>query len=120
MSPNVDWFGRYSGASGSLENGAAGKITHSWSPCWRARRPTSPEPSVVITSQAPLMNWSVMMSRSSKVCSTMSMPAASAASAMFFSVVVPAVAQTVAPATSATVESRVKPSLARAMSCWPS
>ena len=95
-----------------------GKITHSWSAgCWLALRPTRPEPSVVITSQAPAMKFWVMMSKSSKVLSVISTPAASAASAMFFSVVVPAVAHTTAPAMSATVDSDEYPSRARAMIC---
>ena len=101
--------------------GVAGKITQSWSPgSWLALRPTSPEPSVVMMSQAPLMKLSVTMSKSSKVLRVMSIPAASAASAMFFSVVVPALVQTTAPAMSVTPEELEYPSEARPMSCWPS
>ena len=116
-----DWFWGYTGARGSLEIGVAGKITHSWSSgCCLALRPASAEPSAVITSQAPWMKFSVIWSKSSKVVTVMSIPAASAASETFCSVVVPAKAHTTAPAMSATPEVGVKPSPARAMSCWPS
>ena len=120
-SPKRDWLWRYTGASGSLEIGVAGKITHSWSSgCCFALRPASAEPSAVTTSHDPWMKLSVMASKSSRVVRVMSIPAASAASETFCSVVVPARAHTTAPAMSATPEDGEKSSPARAMSCWPS
>ena len=52
--------------------------------------------------------------------SVISTPAASAASAMFCSVVVPALTHTTAPPMSLICETDVNPSPARAMSCFPS
>ena len=66
------------------------------------------------------MKASMIVSKSSSVVRVMPIPAASAASETFCSVVVPARAHTTAPAMSATCDEAEKPSDWRAMSCWPS
>ena len=66
------------------------------------------------------MKVSYTSSLVSKPSNVISAPASRAASAMFFSVVVPTLVHTTEPSVSATVLEPEKPSLTRAINCWPS
>ena len=118
---------RTAGPSGSFEMGASGKITHASAPsvpaaCSAARLPYRPEPSVVTMSQVPALNFSIASGKVSTVSSVIDTPATAAPSVMFFSVVVPAFVQTVAPSTASKPLRCVKPDrrAGSPISCWPS